>query len=34
MFGIEFLLIDAKTEIPAFKNEINWNEVSFGLLRR
>ena len=33
MFGIEFLLIDAKTEIPAFKNEINWNEVSFGLRR-
>ena len=34
IFGIEFLLIDRKTEIPAFKNEINWNELSFGLLRR
>ena len=34
IFGIEFLLIDGKTEIPAFKNEINWNELSFGLLRR
>jgi L-arabinose isomerase len=34
MFGIEFLLIDGKTEIPAFKNEINWNEVFYGLLRR
>ncbi len=33
MFGIEFLLIDAKTEIPAFKNEINWNEVAYGLRR-
>ncbi len=33
MFGMEFLLIDRKTEIPAFKNEINWNEVSFGLRR-
>ncbi len=34
IFGIEFLLIDKKTEIPAFKNEINWNELSFGLLHR
>ena len=33
MFGIEFLLIDSKTEIPAFKNEINWNELAFGLRR-
>ncbi|MBS1157143.1 MAG: L-arabinose isomerase [Proteobacteria bacterium] len=33
MFGIEFLLIDGKTEIAAFKNEINWNELAFGLRR-
>jgi len=33
MFGIEFLLIDRDTKIPAFKNEINWNEVSFGMRR-
>ncbi len=31
IFGIEFLLIDEKTTIPAFKNEICWNEVAFGL---
>ena len=33
IFGIEFLLIDGKTEIPAFKNEINWNEMAFALRR-
>lgn len=33
IFGIEFLLIDAKTDIAAFKNEINWNEVAFALRR-
>ena len=33
IFGIEFLLIDEKTEIPAFKNEINWNECAFGMRR-
>lgn len=33
IFGIEFLLIDSKTEIAAFKNEINWNELAFGLRR-
>ena len=27
----EFLLIDEKTEIPAFSNEIRWNELVFGL---
>ena len=31
IFGIEFLLIDEKTEIPAFSNEIRWNELVFGL---
>ena len=31
IFGIEFLLIDEKTEIPAFNNEIRWNELVFGL---
>jgi L-arabinose isomerase len=34
MFGMEFLLIGEKTEIPAFKNEINWNDLTYGLLRR
>jgi len=34
MFGIEFLLIDGKTEIPALKNELNWNEAYFGLFKR
>ncbi len=33
MFGIEFLLIDGRTHIPDFKNEIRWNELSFGLRR-
>jgi L-arabinose isomerase len=33
MFGIEFLLIDGKTDIAAFKNEINWNELAYGLRR-
>ncbi len=33
MFGIEFLLIDGKTEIAAFKNEINWNDLTFSLRR-
>jgi L-arabinose isomerase len=33
IFGIEFLLIDGKTEIPAFKNEIVWNECAFSLRR-
>ena len=33
IFGIEFLLIDGKTEIPAFKNEINWNDLTYCLRR-
>ena len=33
MFGIEFLLIDGKTHIPDFKNEIRWNELAFGFRR-
>ncbi|MEO8410508.1 MAG: L-arabinose isomerase, partial [Propionivibrio sp.] len=33
MFDIEFLLIDGETKIPAFRNEINWNEVAYGLRR-
>ncbi|MDR3411932.1 MAG: L-arabinose isomerase [Formivibrio sp.] len=33
IFGIEFLLIDGKTDIPTFKNEINWNELAFGFRR-
>lgn len=34
MFGIEYLLINEKTDIPSFKNEINWNEVFFALHKR
>jgi L-arabinose isomerase len=34
IFGVEFLLIDDKTEVAAFKNEINWNDLAFGLRRR
>ena len=34
IFGIEFLLIDSKTELAAFKNEINWNDLAFGLRRQ
>jgi L-arabinose isomerase len=30
MLGIEFLVIGANTDIPALKNEINWNEVYFA----
>lgn len=33
LFGIEYLLIDGKTEIPAFKNEINWNSIAYRLNR-
>ena len=30
MMGIEFLVIDAETNLPAFRNEIRWNDASFG----
>ncbi|EPC8989721.1 L-arabinose isomerase family protein, partial [Yersinia enterocolitica] len=33
MHGIEFLLIDNDTTLPAFKNEIRWNEVYYHLNR-
>ena len=33
MFDIEFLLIDGRTDIAAFRNEIRWNELVFGLRR-
>lgn len=33
MFGIEFLLIDGRTHLPDFKNEIRWNELAFGFRR-
>lgn len=29
--GIEYLQIDAKTDLHAFKNELRWNEVYFAL---
>lgn len=31
MCGIEMLVIDEETRIPAFKNEIRWNEVYYKL---
>ncbi len=31
MAGIEFLLIDGKTDIRSFKNELRWNEVYYHL---
>jgi L-arabinose isomerase len=31
MMGIEYLLIDEKCDLPAFKKEIRWNEVSFHI---
>ncbi|SQI41790.1 L-arabinose isomerase [Leminorella richardii] len=33
MCGIELLVIDNDTRIPAFKNEIRWNEVYYKLCR-
>ncbi len=30
MLGIECLLIDAKTDLRAFKNELRWNDRSYG----
>ncbi|SQI39188.1 L-arabinose isomerase [Serratia plymuthica] len=34
MHNIEFLLIDNATALPAFKNEIRWNEAYYQLNRR
>lgn len=34
VFGIEYLLINEKTDLAAFKNDINFNEVFFALNRR
>jgi L-arabinose isomerase len=33
MAGIEFLHINAETTIPAFKNELRWNEVYYALAK-
>ena len=33
MCGIEILVIDAETQIPAFKNEIRWNDLYYRLHR-
>jgi L-arabinose isomerase len=33
MAGIEFLLIDSRTELRQFRNELRWNEAAY-LLRR
>jgi L-arabinose isomerase len=34
MHNIEFLLIDQDTTLPAFKNELRWNEAYYQLNRR
>ena len=31
MAGIEYLLIDEKTDLRQFKNEIRWNDAAYGL---
>jgi L-arabinose isomerase len=33
MAGLEFLLIDEDTRVPAFKNEIRWNQAYYRLAR-
>jgi L-arabinose isomerase len=33
MAGIEYLLINGKTEIPEFKKELKWNEVYYALAK-
>ena len=33
MAGIEYLLIDGKTELPEFKKELKWNEVYYALAK-
>jgi L-arabinose isomerase len=33
MAGIEFLHINAETTLPAFKNELRWNEVYYALAK-
>jgi L-arabinose isomerase len=33
MNGIEFVLIDSNTEIPAFKKELRWNEIYYHLAK-
>ena len=31
MFGIEFLLIDQKTDLREFKKELRWNDLYYHL---
>ncbi len=33
MVGVEFLLIDENTQVPAFKNEVRWNQAYYRLAR-
>jgi L-arabinose isomerase len=33
MAGIEYLRIDNSTQIPAFKNELRWNDVYWMLAK-
>jgi L-arabinose isomerase len=33
MVGVEFLLIDENTKLPAFKNEVRWNQAYYRLAR-
>jgi L-arabinose isomerase len=34
MHNIEFVTIDHNTSLPAFKNELRWNEAYYQLNRR
>jgi L-arabinose isomerase len=34
MADLEFLLIDADTSVRAFENEIRWNDIYYGVMRR
>jgi L-arabinose isomerase len=34
MAGIEYLRIDENTQIPAFRNELRWNEAYYLLAQR
>jgi L-arabinose isomerase len=31
MMGIEYVLIDEKCDLNAFKNELRWNEISYHI---
>jgi L-arabinose isomerase len=33
MVGMEFVLIDSKTDISTFKKELRWNEIYYHLAK-